>query len=493
MGFVQRHELWSEAQHEAAAAIRVRARADLDVVRLAFADQHGILRGKAVLVDELDRVLDDGIGIVSSLLFKDTSGRTSVPIFAKGGALDIAETRNAADMVMIPDPTTFRTLPWAPRTGWLLCDLRFANGQLVPFCSRSLLRRVIGQSADLGLELVVGLEVEFHLFALADAKLGLSDIGQPSAPPDVVHLNRGYQLLCEQHLDEMSPILDALRENLVGLGIPLRTIEVEFGPSQVELTVRAQPGIASADTMVLLRSAVKQVAARHGCHATFMCQPQIPQVFASGWHLHQSLRRTLPTNPATPTDAHGTEGPRYENAFTPTVAADALSDTGLQYLAGLLAHARGTSAFSTPTINGYKRFRPYSLAPDRVAWGAENRGAMVRVVGSANVDTVHIENRLGEPAANPYLYIASQLVAGLDGIRRELDPGPPTSEPYDTPATLLPSSLAEALCALDEDAGLREGMGEHFVDYYLALKRAEVARFEATVTDWEQREYFGLF
>jgi glutamine synthetase len=96
-------------------------------------------------------------------------------------------------------------------------------------------------------------------------------------------------------------------------------------------------------------------------------------------------------------------------------------------------------------------------------------------------------------APNPYLYIASQLVAGLDGIRRELDPGPPTSEPYDTPATLLPSSLAEALCALDEDAGLREGMGEHFVDYYLALKRAEVARFEATVTDWEQREYFGLF
>lgn len=485
MGFVDRYGIWGVAQQDAAAQLRARAREGLDVVRVAFADQHGILRGKAVLVDELDRVLVDGIGIVSSLLFKDTSGRTSVPIFAKGGALDIAETRNAADMVMIPDPTTFRTLPWAPRTGWLLCDLWFTNGQPVPFCTRSLLRRVIERAADLGFELVVGLEVECHLFALADAKLALSDIGQPSAPPDVVHLHRGYQLLCEQQLDEMSPVLDAVRENLVGLGIPLRTVEVEFGPSQVELTVRPQVGIASADTMVLLRSAVKQVAARHGCHATFMCQPQIPQVFASGWHLHQSLRRSLP-------GPGGPDGTAAANAFTPAAAAEVLSEIGLQYLAGLLTHARGTSAFSTPTINGYKRFRPYSLAPDRIAWGAENRGAMVRVVGSADAGTVHIENRLGEPGANPYLYIASQLVAGLDGIRRELDPGPPVSEPYDTPATSLPSSLADALDGLEEDSGLREGMGEQFVDYYLALKRAEVARFESTVTDWEQREYFGL-
>jgi glutamine synthetase len=170
-----------------------------------------------------------------------------------------------------------------------------------------------------------------------------------------------------------------------------------------------------------------------------------------------------------------------------------LSPAGHRFLAGLLAHARGASAFAAPTINGYKRFQSYSLAPDRAVWGRDNRGAMVRVVGSRHDGSTRLENRVGEPAANPYLYLASQLVAGLDGIERDLDPGPSADEPYESSAEPLPRSLREALDALDQDKQLRAGLGETFVDYYLAIKRAEVARFEQSVTDWEHREYFRMF
>jgi glutamine synthetase len=146
-----------------------------------------------------------------------------------------------------------------------------------------------------------------------------------------------------------------------------------------------------------------------------------------------------------------------------------------------------------PTVNGYKRFVPYSMAPDRVLWAYDNRAAMIRVVGSARAGDVHVENRVGEPAANPYLAIAAQLLAGLDGIDQGLDPGPSADEPYATEATRLPTSLGEAVAALDEDTELRALLGPALVDHYVGLKRAEVARFEAAVTDWEQREYLHLF
>jgi glutamine synthetase len=288
-------------------------------------------------------------------------------------------------------------------------------------------------------------------------------------------LNQGYQYLTEQRYDEMDPILEILRTNVVDLGLPLRSIEVEFGPSQVEFTFRAGTGMESADAMVLFRSAAKQVAQRHGYHATFMCRPKLPRVMSSGWHLHQSLkdRRT------------------HANAFMD--AAEPLSPLGMHYMAGLLHHARGAAAFSTPTLNGYKRYRPFSLAPDRALWGRDNRGAMVRVLGGPGDATTHLENRVGEPAANPYLYMASQIVSGLDGVDHKLDPGPSSDLPYHAKAPPLPRSLAESLAALGENKALRAGFGDFFVDYYLKLKQAEIDRFSLEVSDWEQREYFSLF
>lgn len=446
----------------------------LEAVRFSFADQHGLLRGKTIAAPELEAALKNGMGFPSSLLAKDTSNKTVFPVFTAGAGFGMPEFEGAADAVMVPDAGTFRVLPWVPKTGWVLCDLRFPNGKPVPFDTRGLLKKALASLAEAGYGYRAGLEIEFHVFRLVDPRLRPEDAGQPGSPPEVALLSTGYQLLSETRHDLLEPALEILRRNLEGLGLPLRSFECEYGPSQAEVTLGVQDGLAAADAMVLFRSATKQILRRHGYHATFMCRPKLPSVMSSGWHLHQSL-----------TDRSGA------NAFV--AEKDFLSATGKGFLAGLLEHAAASIALSTPTINGYKRYRPYSLAPERVVWGRDNRGAMLRVLGGPGDPATRIENRIGEPAANPYLYFASQIVCGMDGVRRKLDPGAPEQTPYESKATLLPRSLEEALAALKADAVLREGLGSAFVDYYCRIKEAEIARFNAEVSDWEQREYFDLF
>ena len=149
---------------------------------------------------------------------------------------------------------------------------------------------------------------------------------------------------------------------------------------------------------------------------------------------------------------------------------DGLSATGRHFLGGLLAHARAAAVFTTPTVNGYKRYRPYALAPDRAIWARDNRGVMVRVLGGPGDPATRLENRVGEPAANPYLYIASQIYSGLDGIAHRRDPGPSADTPYETKAPLLPKDLGEALAALRSDEVFRKNFGAAFVDYYAHIK-----------------------
>ena len=477
MSFVDRHSLWSDEQKAAAKRIEVAAAGEVDTIRFSFADQHGLLRGKTVVAAEVPSALRSGCTITSTLLGKDTSHRTVFPIFTAGGGLDMAQMQGGADFIIVADPTTFRVLPWSEKTGWVLCDLYFPDGTPVPFSTRRIYRGVLQDLEAKGYDYVAGLEVEFHIFKLEDEKLLPEHATQPGEPPSVTLLSQGYQYLTEQRYDLIEPILDILRRDVVKLGLPLRSVEVEFGPSQVEFTFSATAGLASADMMVLFRSAVKQICRRHGYHATFMCRPRIANVFASGWHLHQSLRSR----------ADG------ENVFVSQQEGALLSDTGQHYLGGLLAHARSATVFSTPTINGYKRYRSYSLAPDRAIWGHDNRGVMLRILGGMGDGATRIENRVGEPAANPYLYMASQLIAGMDGITRQLDPGPSADTPYEAKAELLPKSLAEALDALRADEVFRNSMGEAFINYYIAIKQAEISRYQQEVSEWEQREYFEMF
>jgi glutamine synthetase len=478
-GFVERHNLWTDAQF--AAALQIRRIVDthgIDLVRVSFPDQHGILRGKTLTTPAFEDALESGCTAPSTLVLKDTSHRTTYPVFKPHSVEGVPQLTGVADLVLVPDPTTFRVLPWALRTGWVLCDIYFPDGTPVPFATRELYRRVLADLAERGYDHLVGLEVEFHVFKLDDPRLGPADTGQPGEAPVVSPLTHGYQLLTEEQLDRMDEVVQLLRAGLSALDLPLRSLELEFGPSQLEATFSAQPGLEAADSLVLFRSAVKQLCRRHGYHATFMSRPHLPNIASSGWHLHQSL-----------VDREG-----GENAFA--AGPDdytLLSKLGRWFLAGLLEHARAATVFSTPTVNGYKRFKPNSLAPDRVAWGVDNRGAMIRVVGTHGDAATRLENRSGEPAANPYLYMASQVVAGLDGVDRELDLEPATDAPYDVAAPRLPASLIEALDALRDDPLFAERFGPDFVAWYAELKRAELDRFLGTVTDWEQREYFDHF
>ena len=476
--FVDRHGLWSSAQHEAARQLLKELQArGIEVVRFSFADQHGILRGKTLTVEEAVRLLREGVTLTTTLLAKDTSHKTAFPVFSRGGGFDMPEMQGGADFRIVADPATFKVLPWLSNTGWVLCDAYYGDGSPVPFATRALLGKAAAHLAESGYELLTGLEVEFHVFKLLDARMRPQDAGQPGEPPEVALLTQGYQYLTELRADLIEPVTELLRKHLQALGLPLRSLEVEYGPSQFEFTFGPQTAQAAADAMVLFRSAAKQILRRHGYHGTFMCRPKLPNVMSSGWHLHQSLRSL----------ADGA------NAFIPKEPGEQLSALGRAYLAGLLAHARGASALSTPTINGYKRYRPNSLAPDRVLWGRDNRGVMLRVLGGPGDPGTRIENRAGEPAANPYLYIASQIYAGLDGIARNLDPGPSADAPYDTRAEPLPATLAEALVALRADACLNEAVSSGFVEYFCRIKEAEIARFNLEVSEWEHREYFEMF
>jgi glutamine synthetase len=478
LSFVERHGLWSDEQVEAAAGIEklIEERA-LEVVRLSFPDQHGILRGKTVMAADAARTMRDGCSITTTLLAKDTSHRTVFPVFTAGGGFGMPEMEGGGDVLMIADPLSFRVLPWAPQTGWLLCDIYFADGRPVRFSTRHLYRRVLRRLGDAGFDFKVGLEVEFHVFKLDDPRLAPADATWPGEAPQVSFISQGYAYLTETRFDQVEPILEAVRRDIVALGLPLRSVEIELGPSQCEFTFHPEIGLAAADTMMLFRSAVKQICRRLGHHASFMCRPRLPNVLASGWHLHQSLR----------------ERRGGANAFVPEDDGQLLSPIGRAFLGGLIEHARAAAAFTTPTINGYKRYRSYALAPDRAIWARDNRGVMVRALGGPGDAATRLENRVGEPAANPYLYMASQIIAGLDGMHRTLDPGPPADTPYETAAPFLPKSLEEALTALRQDACFAAGFGQSFIDYYLRIKQFEVARCQAEVSEWEQKEYFELF
>ena len=178
---------------------------------------------------------------------------------------------------------------------------------------------------------------------------------------------------------------------------------------------------------------------------------------------------------------------------TPADAQHTLSATGEHYLAGLLDHARAMAVFCTPTVNGFGRFRPNALAPQSVLWGRDNRGAMLRVIGQCGDAGTRIENRIGEPAANPYLYLASQVHAGLDGIERRLQAPRATDAPYASADARLPTSLGEALAALRSDATLKSAFGEAFVNYFARLKESELLRHEQAEDkhEFQRREYFS--
>ncbi len=469
---------------------------NIELVRFAFCDQHGLFRCKTLTANHAIEVMRTGVPMVGTLLLKDTSSRTAFPTFdpARFDPLvainpSLAMFANASDVVMRADPTTFHVLPWAEKTAWIQCQAHDRDGSLLPFDTRGQLQRALSKLAPNGYGMRCGLEVEFHIYKLDDARLAPEDSSWPAPPPRVTMIHPGNNVLCEQWADMSDAPMRIVLATAQALDLPIRSLEVELGPSQVEVVFDVQDAIAAADAMVLFRNAVKQALRRAGYHATFMCRPQFPNIVSSGWHLHQSL-----------VDAKSGANLFVSSPSSGGLGGDGfpLSTLGSHYLAGLLAHARAMTAFAVPTINGYARYQPNMMAPQRAIWGNGSRGAAFRVVSNgANDAASRIENRIGEPSANPYLYIASQIHAGFDGVEKKLALPPAETNPYASSNNdALPTSLASSIDALVRDDVFRNGFGDAFIDYYAHIKRHECSRYETEKNereDWEQREYFSLF
>lgn len=474
--FIEKHGLWTAAQHALAGELLQRVEAEgIRNIRIGWGDQHGILRGKTLTAGEFAAALQSGKDFQLVTAIFDTTNHPIVPPFGAENHLNIPEMIGLPDGVLVPDPETFKIIPWVEKTGWILSDAYFRNGKPCPLSTRQLLRHQLAKLAAEGFGMTVGLEFEFYVYKLVNPRLAPEESGWPPAPPEVQNIAHGYQYLTDSRGDEVEPLYTMLQDNLLALGLPLASLEDEWGPGQCELTFAPLPAMAAADAALYFRTAVKQLCRRHGYHASFMAVPKIANTFPSGWHMHQSL------------NAGGA------NAFVADDGPGPLSATGMAYLGGLLAHAPATSLLSTPTLNGYKRQRPDGFAPFKAAWALENRGAMLRVIGGPGDDGSRIENRIGDPAANPYLYIASQLIAGRAGIAGGLDPGAPSVAAYLSDREILPGSLMEALEAFRKSELMRAELGEGFHHYFHALKQFEVNRFLSAVTDWEHQEYFEMF
>jgi len=474
-----------------AVARRIREQG-IERTRIGWCDLHGVLRGKTLLGDAVAEALMSGVGIVSTLMLKDTSDRTVYKVFEAGLEEALPGFAHANNLLLLPDPESFHVLPWTEATGWMQGQPWFDDGSPVAIDTRRVLQHALERLRRAGWGLKCGLEVEFHIYRIPvgapDPSPAPPRAGGPGAPPPVTMLHPGYNLLAEGWADMADDALRVVQRTAQGLGLPLRSLEIELGPSQVEAVFDATDALTAADQMVLFRNGVRQALRRAGYHATFVCRPPFPNVMSSGWHLHQSLVEIAGGRNAFMRDAPSAQA-------APGEARHTLSEVGEHWLAGLLAHGRGMAVFCAPTINGYGRYRPNALAPQSVVWGRDNRGAMLRVLGDVGDAATRIENRIGEPCANPYLYIAAQIHAGLDGIERQLRAPAATLAPYGVASTLLPTTLGDALDALAADAVLADAFGPALVDCLVRAKRSELARHDqAEDRDaWQRREYFSRF
>ncbi len=525
------------------------AASDITQVRMAWCDLRGELRSTTLMPLAVEEALRDGVGMVGTLALGDTSDRTAFQVFESGGinsgVSSMPDFAHAANLLLRPALGSYQELPWAPGTAWLQGQLCHADGRHASIDTRHALQTAIDQLEAQGLGLRCGLAVEFYIYKIESTRPQLDPelAAWPGLPPAVSMLHPGYHQLSEQYSDMCDAPLRMVRETAQALGLPLVSLNIELGPSQFKAVFEPTDAMAAADNMVLFRSAVRQALRRAGYHATFMCKPPFAATVCSHWHVQQYLVQLEDGGNAfaLPPPAEA-QADWYKRAMAPLqallpiakplAAASYLSTTGCHYLAGLLAHAAGTTALTNPSINAYScayaRFAPnasahigsdynasayntsaYNTATPRFAvWGHDNQGAMLRVIAPpGNLAGTCIENRVGEPMANPYLYLASQIYAGLDGMARKIAPPSATVSPHAADAAKvsstasavsalpLPTTLADALDALQSDAVLCAAFGTAFVDYFSHIKRQEIARHHAAQDpiDWQRREVFARF
>lgn len=427
---------------------------EVDFLRLQFTDITGINKNVEVPESQFEKALD------ADIMFDGSSIEGFVRI-------------EESDMMLKPDLDTFKIFPYddeGGRVARLICDIYNPDGSPFGGCPRLALKRQIEHARKLGFEMMAGCEAEFFIFHL-DAR------GEPSTE---THDHGGYFDLAP--VDRAEPIRRLIIQDLVHLGFEVEAGHHEVAEGQHEVDFRYADALTTADNIATFRFIVRNIAYRHGFLATFMPKP-IQGQNGSGMHTHQSLFK---------------DG---ENAFYDPKGRWELSRTALGYIAGLLKHARGFCAVTNPLVNSYKRLVPGYEAPVNVAWSMRNRSPLVRIPERRGKGT-RCELRMPDPSANPYLALAVQLAAGLDGIEQDLTPPDPVNKNIFTMSYRerrryrideLPRDLHEALDRLEKDKVIRDALGPHIYERFVEAKRQEWQEYSARVSAWEVEAYLGKY
>ncbi|HEU4493146.1 MAG TPA: glutamine synthetase family protein [Rubrobacteraceae bacterium] len=422
-------------------------------IRLWFTDILGTLKSFAITVDELEDALDGGMGF-------DGSSIT--------GYQDIEES----DMIAMPDPSTFKTIPWSPQeapTARMICDVRTPDGDPYVGDPRHVLRRALERASEMGFDnFFCGPELEYFYFRNSNGTEPL-DYG-------------GYF-----DLTTLDAATTLRRETVMALqefGIDVEYSHHEVGISQHEIDLRFDGALEMADKVMTYKTVVKEIATKHGVYATFMPKP-IRDQNGSGMHTHQSLFSG------------------DQNAFFDSNDQYYLSDTAKQFIAGQLRHAREISIIFAQFVNSYKRLVPGYEAPVYIAWSRRNRSALVRVplYHPGKEKATRAELRCPDPSANIYLCFAALLHAGLEGIEKGYElPEPMERNLYHLSheereklgIQSLPADLGEAIQEAENSELLYKALGEHVFTRLLELKRAEFEDYRVQVTPYEIQKYLPI-
>jgi len=423
-------------------------------IRLWFTDILGFLKSFAIVVDELEEALNEGIGFDGS----------SIEGFAR---------IDESDMFAMPDPETFQILPWRPQeehaVARMFCDIRYPDGRPYEGDPRWILKSSLTRAYELGYTFYVGPEIEYFYFK------------RDETPP--VGLDKGGYF----DLTPLDVASDLRRDTVMTLeqvGIEVEYSHHEGAPSQHEIDLRYTDALTMADYIMTTRLVVKEIAAKHGLYASFMPKP-FTEYNGSGMHTHMSLFR----------------GER--NVFFNPENPQTISKIAEQFVAGLLRHAPEFTLITNQWVNSYKRLTPGFEAPTYIAWAYRNRAHLLRVpaIKPGRESSTRIELRSPDVACNPYLMFAVLLSAGLEGIEKGYEPVPPVEgspeqmteeERAKYGVTQLPTDLHQAILYASRSALVRQTLGEHVFEKLLQNKRIEWQRFMSHVTHYEWERYLPM-
>ena len=414
---------------------------DIRFIRLWFTDVLGTLKSVAIAPAELQSAFEEGIGF-------------------DGSAIQGFARQHESDMLAKPDPATFSILPWrteAPGAARMFCDITLPNGEPSPTDPRNVLRRTLAKAAEMGYTCYTHPEIEFFLFKSQPEK------GVAPVPVD----QGGY-------FDHTPAVVghDFRRQAITlleAMGVSVEFSHHEGAPGQQEIDLRYADALSTADNIMTFRHVIKEVALGQGFYASFMPKPFTDHP-GSGMHTHVSLFKG------------------EENAFYDSKAELNLSETGRQFVAGILKHASEITAVTNQWVNSYKRLQGGGEAPALINWGHTDRGALVRIpmYKPNKENSTRIEFRAPDSACNPYLAYAVMIAAGLKGIEGKYTLAPSTD------SEKLPANLDEAIAVMEKSELVRETLGESVFDYVLQNKRAEWLDYRRQVSQYELDKYLPV-